>query len=99
MKYVQHPIIFFGCALTVEILQQTCVPLSESLLGVWFHTAEDSCLVSMAAKCQAVANHFTYHFKLLIGKPVIQKPRGIGCYHVSNGDDPQYQRKRKSFGF
>lgn len=65
------------------------MPLSESLLEVWFHTAEGSCLVSMAAKCQAVANHFTYHFNLLIGKPVMYKNQEeLDSYHVGNGDDP-----------
>lgn len=72
-----------------KILQQTCVPLSESLLAVWFHTAEGSCLVSMEAKCQAVANHFTYHVNLLIGKPVMYKnQKELDSHHVSNGDDP-----------
>lgn len=80
---------FFACALTVGMLQQTCVPLSESLLEVWFHTAEGSCLVSMAAKCQAAANHFTYHFNLLIGKPVMYKNhKEFDSYHVSNRAEP-----------
>lgn len=84
---MQHSIYFFGCASTVEILQQTCVPLSESLLAVGFHTAEGSCLVSMAAECQAEANHFTYHFNLLIGAPVMHKSQEeFGSFHVSNGE-------------
>lgn len=73
----------------VEMLRQTCVPLSESLLAVWFHTAEASCLVSMAAKCQAVANHFTYHFNLLIGQPVMYKNQEeCDGYYVSNRYEP-----------